>query len=70
MIIFILGLATLYGTLIYIFPEYIVELAIIVASIEAFLIGLYIMIKNVVENIVQKHRNILREEILNELREE
>lgn len=52
MIIFILGLATLYGVLVYIFPEYIVELAIIVASIEAFLIGLYIMIKNVIENIV------------------
>lgn len=67
MIIFILGLATLYGTLIYMFPEYVVELTIIVASIEAFLIGLYIIIKNEVEKIVQKHRNILREEILNDI---
>lgn len=67
MIIFILGLAMLYGTLIYMFPKYIVELTIIVASIEAFLIGLYIIIKNEVEKIVRKHRNILREELINDI---
>lgn len=68
MIIFILGLAMLYGTLIYMFPEYIVELTFIVASIEAFLIGLYIIIKNEVEKIVRKHRNILREELINDIK--
>lgn len=67
MIIFVLGLAILYGILIYIFPEYVVELAIMVVSIETFLIGLYIIIKNEVEKIVRKHRNILQKEILDDV---
>lgn len=67
MIIFVLGLVILYGVLVYILPEYITELAVIIISIEASAVGLYIMIKNKVEDIVRKHRNILREEILNDV---
>lgn len=67
MIAFVLGLAVLYGVLCFIFQGYELELAIIVVSIEVVFIGFYLMIKRETDNIIRKHRNILREELINDI---
>lgn len=62
MIIFTLGLLILLSVGIKLFPEYIVEISLIIIGIELLCVGLYCIIKNEVKRIVRKYIIKLREE--------
>ena len=61
MIIFTLGLLILLSVGIKLFPEYAMEISLIVIGIELLCIGLYCIIKNEVKSIVRKYIIELRE---------
>ena len=63
MIVFILGLLILVSVGIKLFPEYIVEVSLIVIGIELLCIGLSCIIKNDVKSIVRKYIIELQEEL-------
>lgn len=66
MIVFTLGLLILVSVGIKLFPEYIVEVSLIIIGIEFLCIGLYYVIKNEVKSIVQKYIIELQEELRKE----
>ena len=62
MIAFTLGLFILLSVGIKLFPEYIVEVSLIIIGIELLFIGLYYVIKNEVKRIIRKYITELRKE--------
>lgn len=66
MIVFTLGLLILLSVGIKLFPEYIVEIGLIVVGIELLFGGLYLAIKNEVKRIVRRYITELREELRKE----
>ena len=66
MIIFIC-LAIIMTIFVFLFPEYAWYIVLLALAFEGLTFGVIISIRKEIESVVQKHRNILREEILNDV---
>lgn len=66
MIAFTLGILILLLVGIKLFPEYAMEISLIIIGIELLCLGLYSMIKNEVKSIVRKYKTELQEELRKE----
>lgn len=52
---------------VFLFPEYAWYIVLLALAFEGLTFGVIISIRKEIESVVQKHRNILREEILNDV---
>lgn len=66
MIIFIC-LAIIMTIFVFLFPEYAWYIVLLALAFEGLTFGVIVSIRKEIESIVQKHRNILREEILDDV---
>lgn len=66
MIIFIC-LAIIMTIFVFLFPEYAWYIVLLALAFEGLTFGVIVSIRKEIESIVRKHRNILREEILNDI---
>lgn len=66
MIIFIC-LAIIMAIFVFLFPEYAWYIVLLALAFEGLTFGVIVSIRKEIESIVRKHRNILREEILNDI---
>lgn len=66
MIIFIC-LAIIMTIFVFLFPEYTWYIVLLALAFEGLTFGVIVSIRKEIESIVRKHRNILREEILNDI---
>lgn len=66
MIIFIC-LAIIMTIFVFLFPEYAWYIVLLALAFEGLTFGVIISIRKEIESVVQKHRNILREEILDDV---
>lgn len=66
MIVFTLGILILVSVGIKLFPEYAMEVSLIIVGIELLCLGLYCMIKNELKRIVRKYKTELQEELRKE----
>lgn len=67
MIIFVISLCAIMTIFIFLFPGYEWYIVLLALAFEGLVFGIIISIRKEVESIVQKHRNILREDILNDV---
>ena len=66
MIIFIC-LAIIMTIFVFLFPEYAWYIVLLALAFEGLTFGVIVSIRKEIESIVQRHRNILREEILDDV---
>lgn len=52
---------------VFLFPEYAWYIVLLALAFEGLTFGVIVSIRKEIESIVQKHRNILREEILDDV---
>ena len=52
---------------VFLFPEYAWYIVLLALTFEGLTFGVIVSIRKEIESIVRKHRNILREEILNDI---
>lgn len=67
MILFVISLCAIMTIFIFLFPGYEWYIVLLAFAFEGSTFGVIIYIRKEIESIVQKHRNILREEILNDI---
>lgn len=67
MILFVISLCAIMTIFIFLFPGYEWYITLLAFAFEGLTFGVIIYIRKEIENIVRKHRNILREDILNDV---
>lgn len=65
--IILICLAIIMTIFVFLFPEYAWYIVLLALAFEGLTFVVIISIRKEIESIVQKHRNILREEILNDV---
>lgn len=67
MILFFICMIIIVTIFVLLFPEYAWYIVLLALAFEGLIFGVIVCIRREIELIVRKHRNILREEILNDI---
>lgn len=68
MIVFFISLIVIITIFVILFPEYAWYIVLLGLAFEGLTFGVIIFIQKKIESIIRKHRNILRKELINDIK--